>query len=102
MTQYVALLRGINVGGNNLIKMTDLKDCFQSLGLGDVATYIQSGNVLFDAAAQSSAELATRIEAGLSERFGYQSRIVLRAHPELRAIVSDAPHGFGAEPEQYR
>ena len=45
-TKYLALLRGINVGGNNIIKMTDLKACFESLGLADVFTYIQSGNVL--------------------------------------------------------
>ena len=47
MAQYVALLRGINVGGNNLIKMADLKACFEAQGFGNVATYIQSGNVLF-------------------------------------------------------
>ncbi|MBE7556783.1 MAG: DUF1697 domain-containing protein [Anaerolineales bacterium] len=46
-TQYVALLRGINVGGNNLTKMIDLKACFEKMGLAEVATYIQSGNVLF-------------------------------------------------------
>lgn len=47
MTRYLALLRGINVGGKNIIKMADLKACFESLGFADVVTYIQSGNVLF-------------------------------------------------------
>ena len=47
MSQYVALLRGINVGGKNLIKMTELKICFEQQGFRDVTTYIQSGNVLF-------------------------------------------------------
>ena len=46
-TQYLALLRGINVGGNNIIKMADLKACFERLGFTGVATYIQSGNILF-------------------------------------------------------
>ncbi len=102
MTQYVALLRGINVGGNNMIKMTELRDCFESLGFVHVTTYIQSGNVLFDGRKQSSAKLAAQIEAALSERFGYQSRIVLRAHAQLQAIVADAPAGFGGQPDRYR
>jgi uncharacterized protein (DUF1697 family) len=45
--QYITLLRGINVGGNNIIKMTDLKSCFESMGFTGVSTYIQSGNVIF-------------------------------------------------------
>ena len=47
-TQYLALLRGINVGGNNIIKMADLKACFENMGFTEVVTYIQSGNVLLD------------------------------------------------------
>ena len=48
ITRYIVLLRGINVGGNNIIKMADLKTCFQEMGFDSVVTYIQSGNVLFD------------------------------------------------------
>jgi hypothetical protein len=55
MTQYVALLRGINVGGNNIIKMAEVRSCFEALGFGSVATYIQSGNVLFNASAGAPA-----------------------------------------------
>jgi uncharacterized protein (DUF1697 family) len=102
MTHYVALLRGINVGGNNIIKMTELRDCFASLGLGDVATYIQSGNVLFGAGEHGSANLAAQIEVALSQRFGYQSRIVLREHDQMRAIVASAPAGFGSQADLYR
>jgi uncharacterized protein (DUF1697 family) len=104
VVQYLALLRGINVGGNNIIKMTDLKACFEALGFGAVSTFIQSGNVLFEAPIkqQSAADLAAKLEGGLSERFGYQSRIVLRSHDQLRAIVADAPPGFGTEPDLYR
>jgi uncharacterized protein (DUF1697 family) len=54
MATYVALLRGINVGGNNIIKMTALKACFEAQGFTDVATYIQSGNVVFGAAAREA------------------------------------------------
>lgn len=102
LVKYVALLRGINVGGDNIIKMTELKGCFESLGLADVATYIQSENVLFSAAEQPPAELASQIEAALSERFGYDSRIVLRSHTQLRAIIDEAPAGFGSQPDLYR
>jgi uncharacterized protein (DUF1697 family) len=102
VTQYVALLRGINVGGNNVIKMSDLKRCFEELGLANVATYIQSGNVLFEAGKGTPASVATRIEAGLSAGFGYEARIVLRSHAEMRAIVEAAPEGFGGEPGLFR
>ena len=64
MPRYVALLRGINVGGNNLIKMTALKACFEEQGFADVVTYIQSGNVLFDARASGAAKLARRHRGG--------------------------------------
>ena len=102
MAQYVALLRGINVGGNNLIKMPELRRSFEACGFGNVATYIQSGNVLFEAAERSPASLSARIEAALSERFGYQARIVLRSHVQMRAIVATAPAGFGSQPDLYR
>jgi uncharacterized protein (DUF1697 family) len=102
MTHYVALLRGINVGGNNIIKMPDLKASFAALDLREVTTYIQSGNVVFEATETKPSTLAARIEAGLSERFGYQSRIVLRSHGQMRAIVGKAPAGFGKQPEMYR
>ena len=102
MAQYVALLRGINVGGNNIIKMAELRHCFETLGFGNVATYIQSGNVLFEAAQPGPASLSARIEEALSERFGYQARIVLRSHDQFRAIVADAPAGFDSQPDRYR
>lgn len=71
MDRYVALLRGINVGGKNLIRMPDLKRCFEEMGFADVVTYIQSGNVIFAAgdAAGDRAGIVQRIEAGLAERF---------------------------------
>lgn len=102
MTRYVALLRGINVGGNNVIRMSDLKRCFEELGFTDVATYIQSGNVVFEAAEAVPTAVTTRIEAGLSGAFGYEAKIVLRSHAQMRAIVEGAPDGFGGQPEVYR
>jgi uncharacterized protein (DUF1697 family) len=100
--QYVALLRGINVGGKNLIKMTELKACLQSKGFGDVTTYIQSGNVLFTAPASKGDELATRIETQLTKTFNYSASLVLRTLKQMDDIVERAPKGFGAEPAKYR
>lgn len=102
MPQYVALLRGINVGGKNIIKMTDLTACFQELGFEQVRTYIQSGNVIFHANEPDRAQLSRRIEAALSQTFDYDATVVLRSQDELRRIVSRAPEGFGSEPDTYR
>jgi uncharacterized protein (DUF1697 family) len=100
--RYVALLRGINVGGNNPVPMAGLRDAFTELGAADVRTYIQSGNVLFDGGRHGHATWVERLEATLAERFGYSARVTLRSHAELRAIVDGAPHGFGQDPERYR
>ena len=102
MNQYVALLRGINVGGNNIIKMTALKACFESLGVKDVRTYIQSGNVLFRAAGSNQANLTKRIEQALSKSFNYESRVVVRSQKQMKAIVAKAPKGFGSDQDTYR
>lgn len=102
MIQYAALLRGINVGGKNLIKMSDLKACFETQGFEDVRTYIQSGNVLFFAATSDQPTLTDQIEGILSKTFDYQSRVVLRSQEQMNGIVTNAPRGFGSQPEAYR
>jgi uncharacterized protein (DUF1697 family) len=101
MARYVVLLRGINVGGKNLIGMPALKAFFEAQGFADVATYIQSGNVLITSGARNAA-LVTRIEAGLSSAFGYQASVVVRSAAQLRGVVEDRPAWFGAHPGQYR
>jgi uncharacterized protein (DUF1697 family) len=102
MTRYVALLRGINVGGRNLIRMTDLAACFEAGGFADVATYIQSGNVLFSAAGKDRAGLVRRIEAMLAAAFAYDASVVLRNRRQMQGVVRRAPDGFGADPAAYR
>ncbi len=102
MPGYVALLRGINVGGKNLIKMAALKACFEANAFEGVATYIQSGNVVFASPETRAAELTQRIEAMLAETFGYQATVVVRNRRQMRAVVERAPDGFGAEPMRYR
>src|SRR5688572_9546175 len=101
MARYVALLRGINVGGKNLIKMTALKACFEDGGLREVATYIQSGNVVFTSAG-SAATLTLEIEAMLAKAFTYDASVVLRTRKQMQTVVSGAPEGFGSEPSKYR
>jgi len=100
--RYLGLLRGINVGGNNIIKMTDLRSCFEGMGFTDVLTYIQSGNVLFDSEERDKIKLQDKIEKVLSDRFNYSSRIVVVSHQHLKKIVDKAPSGFGEEPDKYR
>jgi uncharacterized protein (DUF1697 family) len=102
MSQYVALLRGINVGGKNLIKMPALRACFENHGFRDVVTYIQSGNVLFTSAASAHDKLAREIEDMLTARFNYRASVVLRTRKQMQDIVRRAPDEFGAHPTRYR
>jgi uncharacterized protein (DUF1697 family) len=102
MSRYVALLRGINVGGKNLIKMTALKACFEEHGFRHVATFIQSGNVLFETAGAGTAQLVAQIEGILAAAFRYPASIVLRSQRQMRDIVARAPTGFGTRPDRYR
>jgi uncharacterized protein (DUF1697 family) len=99
---YVALLRGINVGGNNLIRMPALKACFEAQGLCNVATYIQSGNVIFTDARSHADRLTERLETALSRTFSYRSRVVVRSLEEMKNTVDGAPRGFGKQPAAYR
>ena len=102
MEGYLALLRGINVGGKNLIKMAALKACFEGMGLAGVRTYIQSGNVIFESGETERARLTAQIEAGLLATFGLELPVVVRSAGEMERIVAQAPAGFGSEPDSYR
>ena len=99
---YVALLRGINVGGRNLIKMPALKACFENHGFTDVATYIQSGNVLFESIENNLERLTRDIEETLSAEFSYESRVVVVSYEQLKSAVEHAPKGFRSKPAEYR
>ena len=94
--KYVALIRGINVGGNSIVPMARLKAAFEECGVKDVSTFIASGNVLFEA------PRAPKLEARLSKVLGLPIRLTLRAHAEMDAIVNNAPKGFGAKPDKFR
>ena len=98
--RYVALLRGINVGGRNIVAMADLRAAFEAAGFQAVTTYIQSGNVLFESDARRDS-LEDDLEAMLERRFGVPLVVMLRSHPQLRNVVEKAPDGFGGEPDVY-
>jgi uncharacterized protein (DUF1697 family) len=100
--QYLTLLRGINVGGKNIIKMTDLKASFENMGFADVISYIQSGNVLFKSRKNDINKLTNKIENELSLKYNYKSRIVLITHKQLKKVVEEAPLGFGKDTDKYR
>ena len=93
--RFVTLLRGINVGGNNIIPKDALRGCFEDLGCEQVRTYIQSGNILFRAAAGGTEQLTARVEAGLSERFSYAARAVVLSYAAYRTALAAAPAGWG-------
>jgi uncharacterized protein (DUF1697 family) len=98
--QYIALLRGINVGGNNKVSMADLRDAFEAEGYGSVRTYINSGNVLFEIDSRASG-LEDEIEAMLERRLGVDLMVVVRSRRQLQNIVRKAPEGFGEQPDLF-
>lgn len=100
--RYIALLRGINVGGNNVIKMLALKACFEKMGFTDVATYIQSGNVAFNTTATAEQTIQTTICNNLLATFNYNSPVVVVTQEHLNRIVNNAPKSFGTAKELYK
>ena len=99
-SNYVALLRGINVGGRNKVPMAELRAAFEDAGYTDVRTYIQSGNVVFRASA-SRASIESDIETMLERHLGFPLVVVVRSRAQLRSVVTNAPTKFGAVPGTY-
>lgn len=90
MTIYVALLRGINVGGKNIIKMAELKRVFEEMGLCEVKTYIQSGNVLFKSN-EGEESLRKKLENEIEKIFGFFVTVVLRTIADIERIIINCP-----------
>ncbi len=91
MTAFVSLFRGINVGGHHKIRMDELKDMHESLGLRDVLPYIQSGNVVFTSDDADIARLQKQIEDGFEKKFGFHVEVIIRTSAELRDIIEKNP-----------
>ena len=98
MTKYVAFLRAINVGGHTIIKMTDLKKMFESCGLENVQTYIQSGNVIFESDENDATLLERQIERQLEKDTGNKIQLFVRTIREVQFIANKGP--FRAEAEE--
>jgi uncharacterized protein (DUF1697 family) len=89
--RYVALLRGINVGGKSIIRMADLKECVEALGYDNVSTFIASGNVLFETPERNAAKLESALERALEKRFGLPIVVVVRSRAEFARVVKAVP-----------
>ncbi len=91
---YLALLRGINVGGKNKVNMADLKACFEKLGYGYVQTYGNSGNVIFTAASTDPRKLETDIEKALATNFSSSIGVFIRSLDDLKEVVEAIPKNW--------
>jgi uncharacterized protein (DUF1697 family) len=103
MKKYLALLRGINVGGKNKVPMVELRKCLEGLGFANVSTYIASGNVILESDKQSG-EIKNSIEAALTKNFKLDSeliKVLVLSRSQLQAVINNRPEGFGDEPGKY-
>ncbi|GAA4273015.1 DUF1697 domain-containing protein [Aquimarina gracilis] len=91
MNTYIALLRGINVSGQKMIKMVDLKTMFENLGFVSVKTYIQSGNVVFKSEKEDVKQIGSLIKQGILEIFGYEVPVLVLTHEKLDSIYKENP-----------
>ncbi|MDX2139550.1 MAG: DUF1697 domain-containing protein [Chloroflexota bacterium] len=91
MLVYISLLRGINVGGNKVIKMADLRTLYESLGFAQVQTLLQSGNVVFSSDLTDADDIAKRIEASIEAQFGFHSTLFVLTVEDLIAVHDQNP-----------
>lgn len=98
METYIALLRGINVSGQRIIKMEWLRRQFEAMGFEQVRTYIQSGNIIFLTKKTTEKTLRKKIESTLEQALGYPVDVILRRPKEIEALIGSHPYGeMGAE-----
>jgi uncharacterized protein (DUF1697 family) len=91
MAVVISMLRGVNVGGHNQIKMEALRALYESLGLRDVQTYVVSGNVVFRTKERNLVALAKRIEDAIEQGFGFRPAVIVRTTSELRGAIAKNP-----------
>ena len=89
--RYVALLRGINVVGKNMIKMETLRATFSALGFKNVQSYINSGNLIFETTIAADHKLATKIHDAIAKDFGFDISVMVRTIPEIEEIIANNP-----------
>ncbi len=91
METFIALLRGINVSGQKIILMSELRDAMTSIGLAEVRTYIQSGNIVFNSGIQSEPELADRIATAIQDRFQFEVPVLVVRPAEIQRMLDCCP-----------
>ncbi len=91
MKTYISILRGINVSGKRMIKMSDLQTLYESLGFKNIHTYIQSGNVVFQFKKSKTAELATKISKLINDKYNFEVPVLVIETDELRLILENNP-----------
>jgi uncharacterized protein (DUF1697 family) len=91
MQTYISILRGINVGGQKKVRMAVLKSLYETLGLGNVQTYVQSGNVVFDSEEQDAEKLRKSIEAQIETTFGFSVPVLIRTADDLQRVIESHP-----------
>ncbi|SHK99039.1 DUF1697 domain-containing protein [Desulforamulus aeronauticus] len=96
--KYIALLRGINVGGKNKVSMSDLKTCFENAGLLNTRTYINSGNVIFDSEEQDTTKLIKKCEEILEKEFGFPISLAIIDATTLKEALEHVPEWWGDDP----
>jgi uncharacterized protein (DUF1697 family) len=99
MPSHVALLRGVNVGGRNKVAMADLRKVVESLGHGEVATYIQSGNVVFTSNHTDTGAIAGELGRALEQTLGVRSSVVVLSRAELAKVIANNPFPDEANPK---
>ena len=99
---YISMLRGINVSGQKMIKMTELKVLYESLRLNNVATYIQSGNVIFQSKEKDPVSLGDAIEKAIERTFGFSVTVVLRQPAEFQRVINKCPFLGSAKIDESR
>src|ERR1700736_3990401 len=100
MPAIVSMLRGVNVGGHNMIKMDALRALYESLGLRDAQTYVQSGNVVFTTKLENPVLISKKIEDGIERAFGFRPNVIVRSALEMRDVIRRNPFAkrAGIEP----
>lgn len=100
MSTYIALLRGINVGGNNKVEMKKLRTVFEALGFSDVTTYINSGNVIFSSPRKDGESFVPEIEKAIQKSFGFAVRVIVRDEKNIRSIEKAIPKDWSNDAKQ--
>ncbi|HVS24162.1 MAG TPA: DUF1697 domain-containing protein [Gammaproteobacteria bacterium] len=100
MSVYVSMLRGVNVGGHGRIKMAALKKAYLAIGLGDVQTLLQSGNVVFTSQSSDRDALAKRIAQEIERRFDFKTDVLIRTLAEVRMLIERGPKTARADPSK--